>query len=202
MYVIYFSHAHFSRQIYILGQSEGDEGDEDLEEDKIAQNGNDISDEHPNGHIRVKQECITPPSINGDGDDDLDNEVFDRKFTKSPTSGNGTESESDVVNDNVTSFSEGKVSLHELECLKSLCFPNDVLSLKKVDDSEIASVGRSYLVCSAIPLQTGSSIGPFSGELVSLSSIQQGDLVLQVSSTYKITTDLYVRHLLTIPHFI
>jgi hypothetical protein len=59
-------------------------------------------------------------------------------------------------------------------------FLNDVLILKKVEKDEAQQMGRSFLVCSAIPLPKGSSIGPFDAEIVSLSSIRQGDMVLQV----------------------
>ena len=63
---------------------------------------------------------------------------------------------------------------------RTMILPDDVLFLKKVDDEDIIATGRPYLVCNSIPLPKGSTIGPFRGELVSLSSIQQGDLVLQV----------------------
>lgn len=59
-------------------------------------------------------------------------------------------------------------------------FLNDVLLLKKVDKDEAHLTGRSFLVCAAIPLPKGSCIGPFDAEIVSLSSIRQGDMVLQV----------------------
>jgi len=87
------------------------------------------------------------------------------------------------------------VSPSEIEFLKSINFPNDVLFLKKVDAEEAREIGRAYLVCTAIPLQKGSSIGPFLGERVSLSSIRQGDLVLQVGypvNSCKISVDIYV----------
>lgn len=58
-------------------------------------------------------------------------------------------------------------------------FLNDVLLLKKVDKDEAHLTGRSFLVCAAIPLPKGSCIGPFDAEIVSLSSIRQGDMVLQ-----------------------
>lgn len=65
--------------------------------------------------------------------------------------------------------------------LKRVSVPNNILFVKRLDEEDANIAGRSCLLFSAIPLPSGSCIGPFKGEIVSLSSIKQGDLVLQVS---------------------
>ncbi|XP_021365821.1 zinc finger protein ush-like isoform X2 [Mizuhopecten yessoensis] len=101
----------------------------------------------------------------------------DRKYSSTTLCNNDVTS--DISNERATDIC---VSPSELDFLKSLSFPSDILSLRKVEGEEALRVGRPYIVCTAIPLQKGSSIGPFLGEHVSLSSVRQGDLVLQAQS--------------------
>ena len=39
----------------------------------------------------------------------------------------------------------------------------------------------SWMICSAIPLPKGSSLGPFAGDMVSSDNIRVGDLIVEVS---------------------
>ncbi|KAL3860678.1 hypothetical protein ACJMK2_010769 [Sinanodonta woodiana] len=73
--------------------------------------------------------------------------------------------------DNSTSFPNG--------IWKNNLFPSDVLSLRKVEESEFIQTGIAWSILANIALQKGSTIGPYRGELVSLSSIKPGQLVLQ-----------------------
>lgn len=144
-------------------QSDSEDGDEDMEE-KLASNDDEdnLDKVSPNEYT-----TLGPTSPLTDSDNSVD-----RKYI-STSSGNN-----DVTSDN-NRTTDSCISPSELDFLKSLSFPSDILSLRKVEGEEALRVGRPYVVCTAIPLQKGSSIGPFLGEHVSLSSVRQGDLVLQ-----------------------
>lgn len=80
--------------------------------------------------------------------------------------------------------SESEMILESCNSLKRVSVPNNILFLKRLDEEDANIAGRSCLLFSAIPLPSGSCIGPFKGEIVSLSSIKQGDLVLQVRRNF------------------
>ncbi|KAK3085791.1 hypothetical protein FSP39_008721 [Pinctada imbricata] len=82
--------------------------------------------------------------------------------------------------------------------LEHSSYPDEVLFLKKVDDDDIIAASRPYLVCNSVPLSKGSCFGPFRGEVVSLSSIQQGDLVLQ-ESVRNSSSDLVEKQISNLP---
>lgn len=83
--------------------------------------------------------------------------------------------------------SESEMILESCNSLKRVSVPNNILFLKRLDEEDANIAGRSCLLFSAIPLPSGSCIGPFKGEIVSLSSIKQGDLVLQVRRNFSYT---------------
>ncbi|XP_060082340.1 zinc finger protein ZFPM1-like [Ylistrum balloti] len=148
-------------------QSDSEDADDDMEE-KLGSNDEDILDKVSPGEYTT----LNPTSPVTDSDNSVD-----RKYPS--TSSGNNDVTSDISNERAT---DNCVSPSELDFLKSLSFPSDILSLRKVEGDEALRVGRPYVVCTAIPLQKGSSIGPFLGEHVSLSSVRQGDLVLQAHS--------------------
>ncbi|XP_061197753.1 zinc finger protein ush-like isoform X1 [Saccostrea echinata] len=87
--------------------------------------------------------------------------------------------QTNIVVKNEVSESEMILENGNTEYLKRVSVPNNILFVKKLDEEDANIAGRSCLLFSAIPLPSGSCIGPFKGEIVSLSSIKQGDLVLQ-----------------------
>ncbi|XP_033754309.1 zinc finger protein ush-like [Pecten maximus] len=146
-------------------QSDSEDGDEDMEEKLGSNDDEDILDKVSPGQYTE----LNPTSPLTDSDNSND-----RKYPSASASNNDVTS--DISNDRTT---DSCISPSELDFLKSLSFPSDILSLRKVEGEEALRVGRPYVVCTAIALQKGSSIGPFLGEHVSLSSVRQGDLVLQ-----------------------
>ncbi|XP_046576398.1 zinc finger protein ush-like [Haliotis rubra] len=62
-----------------------------------------------------------------------------------------------------------------------LQLPKDVLYLKRVEITMHGNTAVCWVVCCAIPLQAGSSLGPFQGEVTSADKVRVGDLILQFS---------------------
>ena len=93
------------------------------------------------------------------------------------------EAEEPIVKQEVESDSlvTAEMSPQRQEVMKKLNFPSDLLSLKKVKESEFLQTGIPWSISSHIPLSKGTSIGPYQGEMVALSSIKPGQLVLQVN---------------------
>lgn len=75
----------------------------------------------------------------------------------------------------------GEMSPRRQEVMKRLNFPADLLTLRQVDESEFLQTGIPWSVISVAPLPKGSTVGPYQGETVALSSIKPGELVLQVN---------------------
>lgn len=151
--------------LLFVGQSDSEDGDDDLDEKLGSNDEEDAVEKVPN------EKYTTSPVTENSSDLNKSH----RKY--SSASSHNDDATSCFSNEKVT---ENCVSPSELEFLKSLSFPSDILILKKVEGEEALRTGRPYVVCTEIPLQKGSSIGPFRGEHVSLSSVRQGDLVLQV----------------------
>ncbi|KAL4234172.1 hypothetical protein ACF0H5_005825 [Mactra antiquata] len=74
---------------------------------------------------------------------------------------------------------QGAMSPRRLEVMRKLNFPADLLTLRQVDESEFLQTGIPWSVTSHAELSKGSTIGPYQGETVALSSIKPGELVLQ-----------------------
>ena len=74
----------------------------------------------------------------------------------------------------------GHISPSLLEVMKKSNFPSDILTLKKVDESVFSETGVPWIVVCAVPLPKGSSIGPYTGEMVSISEVKDKQHILQV----------------------
>ena len=151
---------------YALGLSENDDSDSAMEKElAVDENGGD----KPNDH---SSDC---ESVTADqADPETSSEVSEVQIHKEQT---------DIVVKSESSESE--MILESCNTLKRVSVPNNILFLKRLDEEDASIAGRSCLLFSAIPLPAGSCIGPFKGEIVSLSSIKQGDLVLQVRHFYE-----------------
>ncbi|XP_041377181.1 zinc finger protein ZFPM1-like [Gigantopelta aegis] len=68
------------------------------------------------------------------------------------------------------------------QLMKHLQLPNDVLFLKKINVSMHGNSAVCWVVCCAIPLPKGSSLGPFQGEITLAEKVKVGDMILQFSS--------------------
>ncbi|XP_053402736.1 zinc finger protein ZFPM2-like [Mercenaria mercenaria] len=73
----------------------------------------------------------------------------------------------------------GEMSPRRQEVMKRLNFPADLLTLRQVDEAEFLQTGIPWSVISVTALPKGSTVGPYQGETVALSSIKPGELVLQ-----------------------
>lgn len=82
--------------------------------------------------------------------------------------------------------SAGEMSPRRLEVMKRLKFPTDLLTLRQVEESEFLQTGIPWSVMTQVTVSKGSTIGPYQGETVALSSIKPGELVLQVSAALAI----------------
>ncbi|XP_052816544.1 zinc finger protein ZFPM1-like isoform X2 [Mya arenaria] len=71
------------------------------------------------------------------------------------------------------------MSPRRLDVMKRLHFPVDLLTLRQVDESEFLQTGIPWSVSSQMAVPRGSTIGPYQGETIALSSIKPGELVLQ-----------------------
>jgi len=68
------------------------------------------------------------------------------------------------------------------DVMKRLNFPADLLTLRQVDESEFLQTGIPWSITTQVPVSQGSTIGPYKGETIALSSIKPGELVLQVGA--------------------
>ena len=68
----------------------------------------------------------------------------------------------------------------EQDLVNQLQLPSDVLFLKQAELLVQGTPRVGWLVCSAIPLPPGSSLGPFQGQLVKPDEVKVGDLIVQV----------------------
>ncbi|XP_076449685.1 uncharacterized protein LOC143286042 isoform X2 [Babylonia areolata] len=66
--------------------------------------------------------------------------------------------------------------------VKHLQLPSDVLYLKEMEVMVHGTPTPSWMICSAIPLPKGSSLGPFCGNMVSSDNIRVGNLILEFHS--------------------
>ena len=69
----------------------------------------------------------------------------------------------------------------ELALVNQLQLPSDVLYLRQQEVSIHGTPNLGWVVCCAIPLPQGSSLGPFQGQLVAPEDVKVGDLIVQVS---------------------
>ena len=74
----------------------------------------------------------------------------------------------------------GHISPSLLEVMRKSNFPSDILTLKKVDESVFCETGVPWIVVSAVPLPKGSSIGPYTGEMVAVTDFKDKEHILQV----------------------
>lgn len=74
---------------------------------------------------------------------------------------------------------EIEMSPRRQEVMNRLNFPADLLTLRQVEESEFLQTGIPWSVTSLTALPKGSTVGPYHGESVALSSIKPGELVLQ-----------------------
>lgn len=76
---------------------------------------------------------------------------------------------------------DGQMSPRRQEVMKRLNFPVELLTLRQVDETEFLQTGIPWSVTAQVAVPKGTTIGPYQGETVALSSIKPGELVLQVS---------------------
>lgn len=76
---------------------------------------------------------------------------------------------------------DGQMSPRRQEVMKRLNFPAELLTLRQVDETEFLQTGIPWSVTAQVAVPKGTTIGPYQGETVALSSIKPGELVLQVS---------------------
>ena len=69
----------------------------------------------------------------------------------------------------------------ELALVNQLQLPSDVLYLRQQEVNIHGTPNLGWVVCCAIPLPQGSSLGPFQGQLVAPEDVKVGDLIVQVS---------------------
>lgn len=68
----------------------------------------------------------------------------------------------------------------ERALVNQLQLPSDVLYLRQQEMNIHGTASVGWVVCCAIPLPQGSSLGPFQGQLVSPEAVKVGDLIVQV----------------------
>lgn len=143
----------------IIRLSENDDSDSAMEKESIEENGENKTTDHSS---------------------DSQNGASDQEESKTSLKVSEVQTNKEQTDINVKSeASESEMILESCNSLKRVSVPNNILFLKRLDEEDANIAGRSCLLFSAIPLPSGSCIGPFKGEIVSLSSIKQGDLVLQ-----------------------
>lgn len=147
-----------------IGLSENDDSDSAMEKEPIEENGENKPTDHSS---------------------DSQNGASDQEESKTSLKVSEVQTNKEQTDINVKSeASESEMILESCNSLKRVSVPNNILFLKRLDEEDANIAGRSCLLFSAIPLPSGSCIGPFKGEIVSLSSIKQGDLVLQVRRNF------------------
>lgn len=107
----------------------------------------------------IKREVTSPLQVKEEKNEDIENCY--QRTEKEPT---------DV-----------KMSPRRQEVMNRLNFPVDLLTLRQVDEAEFLQTGIPWSVTSVTALPKGSTVGPYQGETVALSSIKPGELVLQVN---------------------
>ncbi|XP_059177726.1 zinc finger protein ush-like [Physella acuta] len=70
----------------------------------------------------------------------------------------------------------------ELALVNQLQLPSDVLYLREQDINIHGTPSVGWVVCCAIPLPQGSSLGPFQGQLVPPEAVKVGDLIVQFTN--------------------
>ncbi|CAL1536517.1 unnamed protein product [Lymnaea stagnalis] len=70
----------------------------------------------------------------------------------------------------------------ERALVNQLQLPSDVLYLKQLDINIHGTPSVGWVVCCAIPLPQGSSLGPFQGQLVPPETVKVGDLIVQFTN--------------------
>ncbi|GFN89791.1 Zinc finger protein ush [Plakobranchus ocellatus] len=70
----------------------------------------------------------------------------------------------------------------ELALVNQLQLPSDVLYLRQQEVNIHGTLNLGWVVCCAIPLPQGSSLGPFQGQLVAPEDVKVGDLIVQFTS--------------------
>ena len=76
----------------------------------------------------------------------------------------------------------------EQEMVHQLQLPSDVLYLRQEEVMIHGTPSQRWVVCCAIPLPQGSSLGPFQGSLVASEAVKVGDLIVQVRYTCLLAT--------------
>jgi len=76
---------------------------------------------------------------------------------------------------------ERQMSPRRLEVMKRLKFPQELLTLRQVEETEFLQTGIPWSITAQVAVPKGTTIGPYLGETIALSSIKPGELVLQVS---------------------
>ncbi|XP_060586148.1 uncharacterized protein LOC132741896 isoform X2 [Ruditapes philippinarum] len=133
-----------------LKEMEGNQSESSLHSDSENEQMDIESDE-------IKREVTSPVQIKREVTDDIENNY--------------------QVTENKPKY--GEMSPRRQEVMKRLNFPADLLTLRQVDESEFLQTGIPWSVISVASLPKGSTVGPYQGETVALSSIKPGELVLQ-----------------------
>lgn len=148
------------------------------------------SSHHQNGDISLNESTTLSLSTNEIGSKSLGRPMV-RSIKNSTLSGSGfgIEEDSNII-DNVidTAISDNESpripipgkKIGEKDLASHLQLPSDVLFLKKEDIKIHGTTSVGWIVCSAIPLPQGSSLGPFQGQQVSSDAVKVGDLIIQV----------------------
>ena len=123
----------------------------------------------------IKPREATPEYLN-------ENEEKRIMSTKSIKTEPGVNSEDD---DNCDVDSAESPTVQQL--MRHLQLPNDVLFLKKINVTMHGNSAVCWVVCCAIPLPKGSSLGPFQGEITLAEKVKVGDMILQVGNLYLIS---------------
>ncbi|XP_052232234.1 uncharacterized protein LOC127845395 isoform X2 [Dreissena polymorpha] len=105
-----------------------------------------------------------------------ENDVKDGQLTQSEKSDKESEK---IIKLEERVQKSGAVSPRRFEVMRRLNFPIDLLTLRQVEESEFLLTGIPWSVTTVTSVQKGSTIGPYLGETVALSSIKPGELVLQ-----------------------
>ncbi|CAG5131985.1 unnamed protein product [Candidula unifasciata] len=168
-----------------------DSFDEKVAEDVSSDSGGNLKIK---ARAYIKRECSLSPNIEGRDDSDgsgantlqptsvvnkLPNKSKhgNRSLSRSSSKSLGVAGSPDILSGCNQTREEAERAL-----VNQLQLPSDVLYLRQQDMTIHGTPSVGWVVCCAIPLPQGSSLGPFQGQIVPPETVKVGDLIVQFTN--------------------